>query len=122
MITLFLSFLDVILVVSLIISCICIYNNTIYCFLYEREDYDIFKKLNKIDNDKFYCVNKKYLIYRGIYPTFKCTEIPDIHINIYEYGAAIFDNKTNKCIAPTFYERGSKKLAEKLKFLIDFNI
>ncbi len=105
-INIFSGILFLIWLVCLIMVIICS-NNTLYCYVFEREDIKVFYKLLKVDSSLFdLCYedrNAKYYI---------CSKYPEMEILVYNNTAIVFAN--DKCIASRFYRRGSRKLAEKL--------
>lgn len=76
------------------------HNNTIYCFFFERKEYNWYKKMNKVSLEEFYVATYKIL----------CKKYPNYWILIHNNEASIHIRNT----ALTHYKRGSKKLYNKL--------
>lgn len=81
------------------------HNNTIYCFFFERKEYNWYKKMNKVSLEEFYVATYKIL----------CKKYPNYWILIYNNEAFIHGKRNT---ALTHYKRGSKKLYNKLLPLI----
>lgn len=97
-------------VISFVIFIITVYgillDNTLYCYIFEHSEYKWYKRFNKLNN--FYREGSHY----------KTPDYPNHHVIIDYNGLAfIWNEKTNNCTTCTFYKRGSKKLANKLKNL-----
>lgn len=101
-----------ILVILLILVIICFpfifLNNTIYCNIFEREQVQIFNKLNRLSTSDFYRKKGGYEYYTDKYPEY--------YIITWDNGTtSVHTNYMLVCVASAFYKKGSKKLYEKLK-------
>lgn len=103
-----------ILIILLMLALICHFfiflNRTIYCNVFDKDKVKVYNRLNKLEASDFYKEKNGFRYYTDKYPNY--------YIVLWESGvASIYDStiKGNKCIACTFYKRGSKKLYQKLK-------
>ena len=101
-------------ILILIIWSIILDNNTLYNRFYNRESYNVLEELNKTPIKKFTCTDKRFR-------TFTVDTRPSWRIVIFKrtdnsYMTGVFDG--DKCIASSFYEKGSTKLANKLMQLL----
>lgn len=107
--------LAVICLICLIVYAILLTNNTFYCKRYSPDEYNVFHSLINLHDSLF----KLDFTYNNIY-VFKCCVYPVWNITVsYDhdiagYKAYVNHNETNKCIACSYYRKGSTKLAKKL--------
>lgn len=88
-------------------------NEVSYNYIFNREEYKVFKELNETPIENFTVTSKRY-------KNFAVKTHPDWSISIFDNKAAVFDYSLDErnCIACTFYKKGSTKLANKLKQLL----
>ena len=96
----------------LLVFTLCIWGNTIYCYLFRRDDLKAFKKVTNLSDEEFEVIHEHF-----DRTGFSVKSYPNMLIEIdYNTGKSyIFGiNPGDKLIASSFCKRASKKLFKKL--------
>lgn len=101
---------------TLVICLFFLFNETTYMFLFEHDDWKLWKKLNRLDISHFHYQEHPYLYVH----VFTCDKFPDWEITLQPNGkySYVNDIKSYDCILCNFYKKASKKLYNKLIKLV----
>lgn len=104
-------------IVLLFLAYIVLFSNTLYCMIFERDGYKRFNKLISLPDEDFY--NDYFLNIKNKdveYIDFNIKSFPEwcVTCNTHQRISYISEKTTNKIIACSFYQRGSRKLYNKL--------